>query len=282
MTWLVTGGTGKLGAEVVAQASAVGHEVYAASRGLDTAPPLRSSTYSTRIHLDITDAEQCRAVIGQVAPDVVIHTAYAQNDWATTADGAVNVALAAREVGAHLVFVSSDAIFSGADSPYDEQAHPDPVTRYGAAKAAAETAIRALLPTATIARSSLILGPGSSMERLVHALAGGGDGMLFTDQIRCPVHRDDLVRALLQLAERRAAGTFHCGGADAISRADMGRLIAQRDGLDLHAVRLGEAARHGRALQLDVRLDSRRTAAFLGVRLRGAREFLAGSAPTTG
>ncbi|MFC6707662.1 sugar nucleotide-binding protein [Flexivirga alba] len=205
MRVLVTGGAGYLGAEVVAQASAAGHEVIAASRRLSGSSSGEGrAAYrdpgSSTIHLDVTDADVCRAVVADVAPDVVIHTAFVQTDWATTADGAVHVALAARELGAHLVFVSSDAIFSGADSPYDEQAHPDPVTRYGAAKAAAETAIRAVLPTATIARSSLILGPDSSMERLVHALAGGDDGILFTDQIRCPVHRDDLAAGLLELA----------------------------------------------------------------------------------
>ncbi|GGB40577.1 dTDP-4-dehydrorhamnose reductase [Flexivirga endophytica] len=262
MRLLVTGGTGYLGAELVTQASVAGHHVVAVSR--------RSAR-----RLDITDSERCHAVVREVAPDVVIHTAYDYRSWAVTADGAVNVALAAADAGAHLVFVSSDAIFSGADSPYDEQAHPDPVTRYGAAKAAAETAIRAVLPTATIARSSLILGPDSSMERLVHALAGGGDGMLFTDQIRCPVHRDDLAAALLELAGERLPGVFHCGGADAISRADMGRLIAKRDGLDFERIRIGSRADLGPGQQLDVRLDSRHTQELLRSRLRGAQEFLA-------
>lgn len=262
MRLLITGGTGHLGAALVARASAAGHDVAAASR--------RSA-----LRLDVIDAEQCHAVVGEVAPDVVIHTAYDYRSWAVTADGAVNVALAAAVSGAHLVFVSSDAIFSGADSPYDEQADPEPITPYGAAKAAAETAIRAVLPTATIARSALILGPGSSMERLVHALAGGGDGMLFTDQIRCPVHRDDLTGALLELAGERQPGVFHCGGADAVSRADMGRLIAARDGLDFDRIRIGSRAELGPDQQLDVRLDSRHTQERLRSRLRGAQEFLA-------
>jgi dTDP-4-dehydrorhamnose reductase len=60
------------------------------------------------------------------------------------------------------VHVSSDAVFSGFDVHYDEDCLPDPITPYGAAKAAAETALRALDPSAVIARTSLIIGDGDS------------------------------------------------------------------------------------------------------------------------
>jgi dTDP-4-dehydrorhamnose reductase len=53
----------------------------------------------------------CRA-----RPDAVINAAYRQSDWATTADGAAHVALAAAAAGARLVHVSSDAVFSGTAS----------------------------------------------------------------------------------------------------------------------------------------------------------------------
>jgi dTDP-4-dehydrorhamnose reductase len=58
-----------------------------------------------------------------------------------TPDGAAHVAVAA--AGIRLVHVSSDAVFSGRDVDYGEEALPDPINRYGAARAAAETADRA-------------------------------------------------------------------------------------------------------------------------------------------
>ena len=69
-------------------------------------------------------------------------------------------------------------------------------------KAAAETAVRGITPTAVIARTSLIIGNGDSQhERHVHALAAGAvTGALFTDDVRCPVHVTDLASALLELA----------------------------------------------------------------------------------
>ncbi|WP_372454057.1 sugar nucleotide-binding protein [Occultella gossypii] len=66
------------------------------------------------------------ASIRAVAPDLIVNAAFRQSDWATTADGAANAALAAAEVGARLVFVSSDAVFSGDSSPYCGERHAGP------------------------------------------------------------------------------------------------------------------------------------------------------------
>ncbi|MEU5900360.1 sugar nucleotide-binding protein [Streptomyces venezuelae] len=73
-----------------------------------------------------------------------------------------------------MVHESSDAVFSGGRSPYAESSRPGPVSPYGAAKAAAETAVRLIAPGAVAARTSLIVGNGDSEhERLVHGLIQG-------------------------------------------------------------------------------------------------------------
>lgn len=107
---------------------------------------------------------------------------------------------------------------------YDESCLPDPVTPYGAAKAAAETGVLAVHPKAAVVRTSLIIGHGRSVhERPVHQLAAGAlDGTLFTDDIRCPVHISDLAAALLELALSGAAGIHHAAGGDALNRLPRG------------------------------------------------------------
>lgn len=172
--------------------------------------------------------------------------------------------------------VSSDAIFSGADVHYDESALPDPVTPYGAAKAAAETAVCLLHPGAAVARTSLIIGDGGSAhERTVHELASGTrEGVLFTDDVRCPVHVSGLAAALWEFALTDATGVFHLAGPDAVSRFTLGILVARRDGLDpalLPADRRADSSLPG---ALDVRLDSRATQRRLSTPIRGVREFL--------
>jgi dTDP-4-dehydrorhamnose reductase len=151
---------------------------------------------------------------------------------------------------------------------------PDPITAYGAAKAAAETAIRLLAPsTAVIARTSLIIGDGDSAhENFVHDLATGRrKGALYTDAVRCPVHVTDLACALLEIAASERSGSCHLAGPDALTRHELGVLIAERDGLD--PARLPTARRAGTSPG-DVRLNCTRTQAGLRTRLRGAREFL--------
>jgi dTDP-4-dehydrorhamnose reductase len=265
---LVAGGSGFLGRTITRQAQLAGHRVTATYHA--SGPPPAGDVDWRR--LDIRCRDEVTALARLARPDAVINAAYQQSDWATTADGGAHVALAAAAAGARLVHVSSDVVFSGAAPRYDETSPPDPVTPYGAAKAAAETAVRAIAPDAVIARTSLIIGDGDSKhERLVHALAAGtAAGVLYTDEVRCPVHVVDLALALLELAGALHAGTCHVAGPDAVSRHELGLLIAARDGLDPSGLRPAT----GPPRPLDVRLDCARTQARLAIR-RGARDFLA-------
>jgi dTDP-4-dehydrorhamnose reductase len=257
---LVTGGRhGYLGGHVVGAARAAGHDVV----------PVGSAD------ADLRDAAAVDALVAAVRPDAVVHTAYVQSDWHVTATGSAHLAVAAARHGVRTVLVSSDVVFSGADRVYAESAPPDPITAYGAAKAAAETVALAVCPDAVVARTSLILGDGRSPhERLVHELARGGDGALFEDERRCPVHVADLAAALVELAGNDVAGVLHVAGADGMSRLELGRLIAWRDGLDADVLRGTTRALAQVAGPVDVRLDSSLAATVLETRLRGAREFL--------
>ena len=276
MRVLLIGGSGLLGRGITRQARRAGHSVVATFHASD--PPALDADWR---RVDIRRRDDVMALAGDARPEVIINAAYRQSDWETTANGGMHVALAAAATGARLVHVSSDAVFSGAAPGYDETSQPDPVTPYGAAKAAAETAVRGITPGATIARTSLIIGDGDSPhERLVHALASGAaPGVLFTDEVRCPVHVDDLAAALLELAACAYAGVCNVAGADAISRYELGQLLAARDGLDQAALPAGLRAASGLPGAIDVRLDSTRTQARLATRLRGAREFLAPAPP---
>jgi dTDP-4-dehydrorhamnose reductase len=70
------------------------------------------------------------------------------------------------------------------------------------------------------------------------------------------------------------AGICHLAGTDAVSRYELGLLIAARDGLDKAVLPVGLRAAIGPSGALDVRLDSTKTQAQLTTRLRGAHEFL--------
>ena len=107
---------------VVRRALALGYDVVGVSR--------RGGLVAGQVEaepLDVRDRRAVETVLTAIQPELVVHTAYAQDDWATTADGAAHVALGARAAG-RLVHVSSDVVFSGARVTYAEQAVPDPVS----------------------------------------------------------------------------------------------------------------------------------------------------------
>ncbi|MFD4941415.1 SDR family oxidoreductase [Streptomyces sp. NPDC058409] len=272
MTVLIVGGNGFLGSELVRQAAAAGH---ATAATFATRPS--SIPEVTWRALDLRDPERVEAVMAEVGPRLVVNATSGEADWAVTAEGPVRLAMAAAKYGSRLVHVSSDAVFSGTRVHYDESCLPDPVTPYGAAKAAAETGVRLVYPDAVIARTSLIIGDRRSVHvRAVHDLAAGTrNGVLFTDGIRCPVHVADLAAALLELGSCDATGVHHLAGADAVSRHELGILIAKRDGLDASRLPAGLRAESALPGALDVRLDSRATQRKMNTTLRGARQFLA-------
>ncbi|GIF02506.1 SDR family oxidoreductase [Actinoplanes siamensis] len=266
---LVTGGSGSLGRRVVARAAAAGWDPV----GTYVANPAPTAG----VRLDIRDPGDIRRVLAEVRPDAIVHTASGRDrdDWPATADGAAHLAMAAR--GIRLVHVSSDAVFSGREVRYDESALPDPVYRYGSAKAAAETAVRAIDPSAAVVRTSLILGDGNGAHEVLtrDLIAGRARGALFTDEVRTPVHVDDLADALLELAAGEYAGVLNVAGADPVSRYDLGVLVARRDGLDPAAIPSASLAALGLRRPGDVRLVIDRAGQVLRTRLRGAHEFLA-------
>ncbi|MFG3699260.1 SDR family oxidoreductase [Micromonospora sp. NPDC047620] len=270
MTLLVVGASGYLGGEVCRQAVAAGERVVGTyhSGGVEV-PGVEAH------RLDVTDRSAVRDLVARVRPDAVVSTPYRYAEWTVTADGAAHVAYAAAEAGARLVHLSSDALHAGRPEPYADDEPPSPVFPYGAAKAAAETAVRAIDPGAALVRTSLIVGDERSKQIRLCLDALAGRAALFTDEIRCPVDVTDLAAAVLDLVDSRYAGPLNVAGPDAVSRAEMGLLVAARFGLDPAGLKTTTSASSGLVRPAEVRLDSSRAAALLPTRLRGIRELLA-------
>jgi dTDP-4-dehydrorhamnose reductase len=267
---LVTGGSGYLGGEVVRRARMAGWQAVGTS--WRTPGPAR---------LDVRDAAAVDALVADVAPDCVVHTAYLQDGpaaRATNVDGSANVAAAAARCGARLIHLSTDLVFDGrAGRPYTEIDEVNPLLEYGRSKAAAEAMVARRHPQATIVRTSLIYGGErlSGHERRILDVADGrADLAFFTDELRCPLHVTDLADALLALAETAHAGPLHLAGADGVSRHEMACLVAAANGRGTTHLRTATSAGVVPERPRDCRLDSSRAAALLGRRLPGIREIL--------
>lgn len=179
--------------------------------------------------------------------------------------------------------VSSDAVFSGRATPFTEVDPPSPVYPYGAAKAAAELAVAELMPTAAIARTSLVNSDcaGSELsvrERFILDLVTGRvPGVLFTDDVRCPIAVTDLAAALVELATTDHVGIVHVAGPDAVSFHQLGVLVARRHGHDPARVPASTIAESGHSRPGHVRLDSSLAGQILTTRLRGIQELFVGA-----
>lgn len=276
---LITGASGTLGRHVALAALRHGWDV---SGTYFTTPPPHSGQW---YRLDVRDRNAVMAMVRHIQPTAIVHTAFIQRGvsmWATNAEGAAFVAQAARETGARLIHVSSDAVFDGTKNPYTEADRPNPVTPYGAAKAAAETAVSAIAPQGAIVRTSLIISrePLDPHTRFILDVASGQcAGGLFTDQYRCPIGVDDLAGAIMELAKNDFTGVIHVAGADVLSRYELGCLIARAYRLDVERLPATTIPAHTPSIVADVRLDTTLARSLLKTRLRGISEWL-GATPS--
>ena len=219
---------------------------------------------ATTERVEVRDAGAVSELLERLRPEVVIHTAYRQEEDDVNTVGSENVARAAAAVGARLVHLSTDVVFDGRKgTPYVEADPLSPVTEYGRAKAEAELRVALAHPEAVLVRTSLIYG-GSTPSK--HELAARDpDFTFFTNEIRSPVQVTDLAGALLELAELDTNGPLHVAGADDVSRAEFAELIAAGPVSSRPAPE---------TRPLNCSLDSSAAQRLLRTRLRGVREVL--------
>lgn len=277
MHLLVTGGTGYLGGALLRLAVQQGHRVSATAFQQPPAPVPGVAWHT----LDVRDAAAVATLGEQVQPDLVIHTAFRQNDpdmWQVTAQGAAHVAQMAAAVGARLIHLSSDIVFAGTASvPYREDAPLDPITAYGQAKADAERFVQAQHPTAAIVRTSLIYGfdPIDRHTMFVLRVADGqADARLFRDEMRCPIFVADLARALLELHALAFQGIIHIAGDAVVSRYEFGCLLAAHYGRDPATVPAGWSYEHSPPRPRYCALDIGQAQRLLTTPLRGVQHVL--------
>jgi dTDP-4-dehydrorhamnose reductase len=218
------------------------------------------------------------SLVDAVRPDACVNAAYDYGQWRVTADGAAHVAMACAAAGVALVHISSDVVHSGQPDPYGDDDPPQPLHPYGAAKAAAETAVRAAHPAATLVRTSLIVGDAASAQVgfCLDLLHGRRAGALFADEVRCPVAVEDLAAAVLELAASPYAGLLNVAGPQAVSRVEFGQLVARHYGLDPGPLKESTIAESGLVRPGRIVLDSARATGLLRTRLRPVGELLPG------
>ena len=171
---------------------------------------------------DIRSPDQVDKVVSESNPEwIVLSAAYTDVDGceinptlaaAVNTQGAVNVAKAAANSRAKLLFVSTDYVFDGkSNTPYEATDPRRPVNAYGKSKADAEQKILALLPDACIVRTSWLFGPGGKCfpDTILKLAATRPAIEVVNDQRGCPTYTFDLADAIIQLCHADAKGIVH-------------------------------------------------------------------------
>lgn len=220
MRVLLTGGTGMLGRAVLEIWSSQ-HEVIA--------PP--------HAELDLARPPQIFEAVRQIRPQVILHAAAIADVDRCESDpdlafrvntvGTACLAAAAYEIGATMIFISTDYVFDGTKgTPYTEFDSPNPINIYGRSKWMAEEAVRTLCPRHFIVRTAWLFAPWGrhfviqTVERIQRGEPVGGIA-----QTSSPTSVLDLARGLLRLLEYPAYGVYHLVNHGAASRYEMARVI---------------------------------------------------------
>lgn len=212
----------------------------------------------TRAEADVTRADELRAVISKIKPGVVVHAAAIPNPDICEADparaflvnvhGTRNVVEAARQAGAAVVYISTDAVFDGKKrTPYVESDPTIPPTVYGRTKLRAEQIVRTL-PQHWIFRVSVLFGPGKEnfIEKGLRAIAAGGTYAVAADQMGSATYTLDAAQKIMEVVEARRYGLYHLSNLGACTRLELALDAAQLAGLDRNKICGKPSAEMGR------------------------------------
>ena len=158
---------------------------------------------------------------------------------AVNADGAANVAAAASEVGAKVIYPSSDYVFDGSKSdPYVESDEPRPQSIYAQSKLAGEHETTEANPRHFIARSAWLFGANGHnfVETMLSLAREHGEVVVVRDQFGCPTYTAHLADALVRLAGTEAWGIHHLASQGECSWFEFALEIFRQAGVDCHVM----------------------------------------------
>ena len=183
----------------------------------------------THQDVDVADGVGIASLVRSARPDWVLNTAafHRVDDcelnpvlaFAVNATGAANVARATAEVGAGVVFFSTDYVFGGLarerGAPHSEADCPDPLNVYGVSKLAGERLVMLANPRHLVVRSAGLYGTATSRkgwtfpELMVNKARAEGILRVVADQALSPTYTADLAATVKALIDREATGLFH-------------------------------------------------------------------------
>lgn len=240
MKVLITGSAGMLGSAVYPAFVRAGHDVLAtdlAPRAIGTLP------MGT---LDVRDHQAVRTAVDTVEPELVLHLA-AETDleisetdpdhaYRTNTIGTEYVALATRDAGVPMVYISTAGVFDGTkEGAYTEFDEARPINVYGRSKYEGELLALRLNPNVYVVRAGWMVGGAHRdhkfVRKVIDQIRGGAKVIrAVDDKLGTPTYTEDFARNLLALIATGFYGRYHMACVGEGSRFDVAREIVAHEG----------------------------------------------------
>lgn len=195
--------------------------------------------------LDITNFLVVKEKLEDIKPDVVINCAAATNvdgcelnkDLAFKVNslGAKNLAIVCEKIGAKIVQVSTDYVFSGkGDTPLTEFDLVSPYSVYGKTKLLGENYVKDFSSKYFIVRTAWLYGyVGHNFVYTIQRLGREKDSLkVVNDQRGNPTHANDLAYHILKLIETEEYGIYHCTGKGECTWYDFAKKIMELSNIE--------------------------------------------------
>lgn len=195
---------------------------------------------------DLTDWNQTKDFIYNYRPDVVVHcAAYTAVDraedereicYAVNVKGTRHVAMICREIGAKMVYISTDYVFNGTgQEPFEIDQIPEPINYYGQTKFEGELEIRKLVDQHFIIRISWVFGiNGNNFIKTMLRLGKERDVIsVVSDQIGSPTYTFDLAELISQVIGTNKFGIYHATNEGLCSWYEFAREIFYLAGMSV-------------------------------------------------
>lgn len=192
--------------------------------------------------LDITDVRAVLKLVRDTKPEVIINCAAHTNvdkceeQWdlayKINALGPRNLSIAAREVDAKMIHVSTDYVFEGNGTrPYTEFDAPNPVSAYGKTKLEGEKFVKEFAPKHFILRTAWLYGDGKNFVKTMLSLSENHDEVsVVCDQVGSPTSAVELAKMIHYLEETENYGLFHATCEGDTNWADFTEEIFKKTG----------------------------------------------------
>jgi dTDP-4-dehydrorhamnose reductase len=207
-----------------------------------SAPPGITVLALEHRYLDIADLNAVRGCVLSNTPDLVLNAAAftdVERAEVATAEarsvnchGARNLAIAAAEVGARLIHISSDFVFDGVSSvPYRPESSTNPLNKYGETKCEGELQVRRVLADrSVILRTSWLYAASGDnfLTKMLGLMHERASVRVVADQVAVPTAAQSLAKVIWRIVETpEVCGTHHWTDAGVASWYDFAVAIAE-------------------------------------------------------